>query len=310
MDQKTTITDRPAPSILERDGARSAETKPADSPSSGSGSVLETVVEGGDSWARLNLRELWEYRELTYFLAWREIKVRYKQTVIGIAWTLLQPLLTMVVFTIFFGRLGRIPSDGVAYPIFSLAALVPWTFFANGVTQSANSLVANANLLKKVYFPRLAIPISSVLSGAIDFCVAFILLLILMVVYGAYPTPNVIFVPLFLGLAVVASLGAGLWLSALNVNYRDVRYVLPFFTQLWMLATPIAYPSSLLPEPWRSIYGLNPMAGVVEGFRWSLLGVGNSPGGLVWVSAAVSLFLLVSGALYFRQMERTFSDTV
>jgi lipopolysaccharide transport system permease protein len=272
--------------------------------------VLETVVEGGDSWARLNLRELWEYRELTYFLAWREIKVRYKQTVIGIAWTLLQPLLTMVVFTIFFGRLGRIPSDGVAYPIFSLAALVPWTFFANGVTQSANSLVANANLLKKVYFPRLAIPISSVLSGAIDFCVAFILLLILMVVYGAYPTPNVIFVPLFLGLAVVASLGAGLWLSALNVNYRDVRYVLPFFTQLWMLATPIAYPSSLLPEPWRSIYGLNPMAGVVEGFRWSLLGVGNSPGGLVWVSAAVSLFLLVSGALYFRQMERTFSDTV
>jgi len=261
-------------------------------------------------WVSLDLRTLWQYRELLYFLIWRDIKVRYKQTVLGGAWAIIQPFFTMVVFTIFFGRLAKIPSDGIPYPIFSYAALVPWTFFANGLTQSANSLVGNANLIQKVYFPRLAIPVATVLSGVVDFLLAFALLLAMMLFYGIMPTINTLWLPLFLLLALVTALGVGLWLSAMNVEYRDLRYVVPFLTQIWLFATPVAYPSSLLSEPWRTIYGLNPMVGVVEGFRWALLGSNAAPGLMTLVSSAAALAILISGAFYFRRMEKTFADTV
>jgi lipopolysaccharide transport system permease protein len=258
----------------------------------------------------LKLGELWEYRELLLFLAWRDIKVRYKQTALGAAWAIIQPFFTMVVFSLFFGKLANIPSDGVPYPVFAYAALVPWTFFANGVTQSADSLVGSANLLRKVYFPRLAIPIASVLAGVIDFVIAFTVLLILMAVYGVVPTANVLWLPFLLVLALVTALGVGLWLSALNVEFRDVRYVVPFLIQFWLFATPIAYPSSLLSEPWRTIYGLNPMAGVVEGFRWALIGTNTAPGPIIAVSSVAALAMLVGGAYYFRRMEATFADRV
>lgn len=267
-------------------------------------------IEPSRGWVPLRLRELWEYRELLFFLTWRDIKVRYKQTALGAAWALLQPLMTMVVFSLFFGKLAKLPSDGVPYPIFSLAALVPWTFFAYGLTQSANSLVGSANLIKKVYFPRLVVPISSVVSGAVDFLLAFGLLLAMMLGYGIVPSVNAIFIPLFVALAFVTSLGVGLWLSALNVEYRDIRYVVPFLTQFWMFATPIAYSSSLVPEVWRPLYGLNPMVGVVEGFRWSLLGTHSEPGLMVAASAVAAVGLLVSGAFYFRRMEKNFADRV
>lgn len=261
-------------------------------------------------WVSLKLNELWEYRELLYFLIWRDIKVRYKQTALGAAWAIIQPFFTMVVFSLFFGKLAKMPSDGIPYPIFCFAALVPWTFFANGLTQSSNSLVGSANLITKVYFPRLTIPIASVLSGVVDFALAFIVLLGMMLYYGLLPTVNVLWLPLFLLLALIASLGVGLWLSALNVEYRDVRHVVPFITQFWLFATPIAYPSSLLSEPWRTIYGLNPMVGVVEGFRWALLGTKTSPGPLIAVSSTAALVILVTGAFYFRRMEKTFADVV
>jgi lipopolysaccharide transport system permease protein len=261
-------------------------------------------------WVSLKLRELWEYRELLYFLIWRDIKVRYKQTALGATWAIIQPFFTMVVFSLFFGRLAKVPSDGIPYPIFSFAALVPWTFFANGLGQSSNSLVGSANLITKVYFPRLTIPIASVLSGIVDFVLAFVVLLGMMLFYRMAPTANVLWLPLFLLLALVASLGVGLWLSALNVEYRDVRYVVPFITQFWLFVTPIAYPSSLLHEPWRTIYGLNPMVGVVEGFRWALLGTKTAPGPIIAVSSAAALLILITGAFYFRRMEKTFADIV
>jgi lipopolysaccharide transport system permease protein len=261
-------------------------------------------------WVSLKLHELWEYRELLYFLIWRDIKVRYKQTALGATWAIIQPFFTMVVFSLFFGRLAKVPSDGIPYPIFSFAALVPWTFFANGLTQSSNSLVGSANLITKVYFPRLTIPIASVLSGIVDFVLAFIVLVGMMLYYGMMPTLNVLWLPLFLLLALVASLGVGLWLSALNVEYRDVRYVVPFITQFWLFVTPIAYPSSLLHEPWRSLYGLNPMVGVVEGFRWALLRTNTAPGPIIAVSSLAALVILVTGAFYFRRMEKTFADIV
>ena len=261
-------------------------------------------------WVSINVGELWEYRELLYFLTWRDIKVRYKQTVLGAAWAVLQPFLTMVLFSLFFGKLAKIPSDGVPYPIFAYAALVPWTFFAYGLTQSSNSLVASANLLKKVYFPRLFIPLSSVMSGAVDFCLAFVVLLGMMVYFDRWPTVNVVWLPLFLLLASVTAIGVGLWLSALNVRFRDVRYTIPFLTQFWLFATPIAYPSSLLPEPWRTVYGVNPMAGVVEGFRWALLGTDTQPGPMIAVSSLAAVALLVTGVCYFRRMEKTFADVV
>ncbi|MEO6457180.1 MAG: ABC transporter permease [Chloroflexia bacterium] len=267
-------------------------------------------IKPSRGWVSLNLHELWEYRELLYFLVWRDIKVRYKQTALGAAWAIIQPFFTMVVFTLFFGRLAKIPSDGIPYPVFAYAALVPWTFFANGLSQSANSLVGSAHLITKVYFPRLAVPIATVLSGVVDFVLAFIVLLGMLLVYGILPTFNVVWLPLFLLLALVTSLGVGLWLSALNVQFRDVRYVVPFLTQIWLFATPIAYPSSLLPEAWRTLYGLNPMVGVVEGFRWALLGANTAPGPIIGVSALAASALLVSGLYYFRRMEKTFADVV
>src|SRR5437763_1711178 len=235
-------------------------------------------IEPATGWVSLKLRELWEYRELVYFLVWRDVKVRYKQTVLGAAWAIIQPFLTMVVFSLFFGQLAKVPSDGVPYPIFSYTALVPWTIFSYGLGQASNSLVSSAALIQKVYFPRLAAPIAVVLSSIVDFIPAFLVLLGMMLWYGMLPTIHVLWLPLFLLLALVTSLGVGLWLSALNVQFRDIRYTVPFITQFWMFATPIAYPSSLLREPWRTVYGLNPMVGVVEAFRWALLGAKTALG--------------------------------
>jgi len=267
-------------------------------------------IEPSKGWVSLKLNELWEYRELLYFLTWRDIKVRYKQTVMGAAWAIIQPFFTMVVFSVFFGRLAKMPSDGIPYPIFSYSALVPWTFFAQGLNQSSNSLVGSARLIKKIYFPRLAMPIATVLSGLVDFILAFVVLLAMMLAYGIMPTSNVLWLPLLLLLALVTSLGVGLWLSAMNVQFRDVHYIVPFIVQVWLFVTPIAYPSSLLSEPWRTLYGLNPMVGVVEGFRWALLGTDTAPGLVVAFSSLVALVLLVSGAFYFRRMEKTFADVV
>jgi lipopolysaccharide transport system permease protein len=269
-----------------------------------------TIIRASGGWRSLDLTDLWQYRELLYFLAWRDIKVRYKQTVLGAAWAIIQPFLTMVVFSLFFGKLAMMPSDGVPYPIFAYAALVPWTFFANGLSQAANSLVGSANLIKKVYFPRLIIPISCVLSGIVDFVLAFLVLLGMMLYYGIAPRANIIWLPLLLVLALATALGAGFWLSAMNVQFRDVRYTIPFLTQFWLFATPIAYPSSLLSDPWRIVYGLNPMVGVVEGFRWALLGTETAPGAAILTSSLAAAFLIVTGAFYFRRMEKTFADIV
>lgn len=267
-----------------------------------------TVIEPTRGWASLKLDVVWQYRELLYFFVWRDIKVRYKQTVMGASWAVIQPLFTMVVFSLFFGRLAKVPSDGLPYPIFSYAALVPWTFFANALTQGSNSLVNSANMLKKVYFPRLTIPAATVIAGLVDFVLAFIVLLGMMFYFHVAPTINALWVPLFLLLALVTSLGVGLWLSAMNVQFRDVRYTVPFLVQAWLFATPIAYPSSLLSEPWRTLYAINPMVGVVEGFRWALLGTDTAPGPIIIVSSLVAVALLASGAFYFRRMERTFAD--
>ena len=261
-------------------------------------------------WQPLDLKQLWQYRELMYFLSWRDIKVRYKQTALGAAWAMIQPFMTMVVFSIFFGNLAKMPSDGIPYPLFAYAALVPWTFFANSLTQASNSLVQNSNMLKKIYFPRLVMPISSVISGTVDFVFAFIVLVAMMLFYGILPTVNIVWLPFLMLLALGTALGVGLWLSALNVQYRDVRYVIPFLIQVWLFATPIAYPSSLLTEPWRTLYGLNPMVGVVEGFRWALLGTETAPGTEVVVSSLAAVIILVTGAFYFRRLEKTFADIV
>src|SRR5438067_3315614 len=260
--------------------------------------------------ASLGLKELWEYRELLYFLTWRDIKVRYKQTVLGAAWAIIQPFFMMVVFSLFFGRLAHVPSDGISYPVFAYCALLPWQLFAHSLIESSNSLVANERLITKVYFPRLVVPISAVLGGLIDFAIAFVILLLMMAYYGIVPGLAVLTLPLFILLAVMTALGVGLWLSALNVQYRDVRYTIGFLTQFWLFATPVAYPSSIVPEKWRALYGLNPMAGVVEGFRWALLGKANPPGALLAVSVVAVLLLLVGGLYYFRRMEQTFADIV
>lgn len=269
------------------------------------------VIEPSRGWVSLQLRELWQYRELLYFMTVRDVSVRYKQTVIGAAWAIIQPFMTMIVFSLFFGRLAGVPSDGLPYPIFSYTALVPWTFFSNGLTYSANSLVGNANLIKKVYFPRLAIPLSTVLSSGIDLILAFVILLIMMLLYGIVPTINVIWLPFLLLLTFLTSLGVGLWLSAMNVQFRDIRYVVPFLTQFWLFITPIAYSSNLIENDFlRALYGINPMTGVVEGFRWALLGANTAPGLIILVSSLVSLVLFVSGLYYFRRMEKTFADVV
>lgn len=258
----------------------------------------------------LELGEIWENRELLYFFIWRNIKVRYKQTVLGGAWAIIQPFLTMVVFSIFFGRLAGIPSDGVPYPIFTFAALVPWTFFANALTQAGNSLLEHERMITKIYFPRLLLPLSAVLSGLIDFAIAFAILIGMMFWYRLTPTIGILLVPFFILTATLTALGVGLWLSALNVQYRDVRYVIPFLVQFWLFSTPIAYPSSLVPQQWQFLYGLNPMAGVVEGFRWALLGTANISPGLILASFVMMLIVLVGGLYYFRRMEETFADVV
>jgi len=267
-------------------------------------------IEPARGLVSLRLGEFWAYRELLYFLIWRDVKVRYKQAALGIGWAVIQPVTTMIVFSIFFGKLGKMASDGIPYPIFSFAALVPWTLFSGGLSTAANSLVGNSNLIKKVYFPRLIIPVATVLAGVVDFAVAFVILLILMTFYGIYPTTRILWLPLFLLLTLISSMSVSLWLSALNVKYRDVKYVISFLTQIWLFATPVAYPSSLLPEPYRTIYAINPMVGVVEGFRWALLDTPNYPGAMTLVSSAVALLLLVSGAYYFRQMEKSFADVI
>jgi lipopolysaccharide transport system permease protein len=267
-------------------------------------------IQPSAGWVSLQLRELWEYRELLYFLIWRDIKVRYKQTVLGAGWAIIQPLFTMLVFSLFFGKLAKVPSDGIPYPLFSYTALVPWTFFAQGLSQSSDSLVGSSNLIKKIYFPRLAIPIGTVCAGMIDFGLAFSVLLVLEFSYHIHPTRHILWLPLFVLLALVTALGVGLWLSAFNVKYRDVKYVVPFFTQVWMFMTPIAYPSSLLSGKWRMVYSLNPMAGVVEAFRWALLGSKTAPSAEIAISCAAAVALLIGGAFYFRRMEKTFADVV
>src|SRR5919205_2217303 len=261
-------------------------------------------------WASLGLREVWEYRELLYFLTWRDVKVRYKQTALGAAWAVIQPFFMMIVFSLFFGKLGGIPSDGIPYPVFAFCALLPWQLFAHALSESSNSLVANERLITKVYFPRFIVPVSAVLGGLIDFAIAFVILLGMMAYYRIVPTAMVVTLPLFLLLALVTALGVGLWLSALNVQYRDVRYTIGFLTQFWLFATPVAYPSSIVPAQWRWLYGLNPMAGVVEGFRWALLGKTEGPGAMLAVSVAAVILIFVGGIYYFRRMERTFADVV
>ncbi len=268
------------------------------------------IIRPSSGWISLGLKELWEYRELLYFLTWRDIKVRYKQTVLGMAWAVIQPVFMMVVFTLFFGRLAGAPSDGTPYPIFVYCALLPWQLFAHALTESSNSLVANERLITKVYFPRLVIPLSTVLAGLVDFAIAFVVLVALMWFYGIAPSWSAWTLPFFILLAVMTAFGVGLWLSALNVQYRDVRYTLTFLTQLWLLATPVAYSSSLVPESWRAVYGVNPMTGVVDGFRWALLGKGEEPGGLMAISICVVILILISGLFYFRRMEDTFADVV
>jgi lipopolysaccharide transport system permease protein len=273
-------------------------------------SLPVTFISPAKSWAALNLAELWHYRDLLYILAWRDIKVRYKQTAIGAAWVILQPLLTMVVFSILFGELAGFPSGDVPYPVFTYTALLPWQLFAHALTASSTSLVANQQLITKVYFPRLVIPLASVVSGMVDFFIAFLVLLGMMWLYNIPLTTSILAMPVFLLLAVLTALAAGLWLSAMNVQYRDVGYTLPFLTQFLFFVTPVAYSSAIIPRAWQALYGLNPMAGVVEGFRWALLG----ESGLSWpqllASTGVVILALVSGLFYFRRMEDTFADVI
>ena len=264
-------------------------------------------VSGG---VRLNLGDLWEYRELLYFLVWRDLKVRYKQTVLGAAWAIIQPLLLMLVFTVFFGRLIGVPSEGLPYSIFAYTALLPWQLFARALSDASVSLVANERVITKVYFPRLLVPAAAVISSLVDFAIAFVLLLGMMLFYGVYPGSAIIALPVFILLALIAALGVGFWLSALNVIYRDVRYTLPFLTQLWMFATPVVYPSSLVPREWWFLYSLNPMVGVVEGFRWSLLGKAAPSETMLVVSAAAVLFIFGAGIVYFGRMEQTLADVI
>ncbi len=270
----------------------------------------EILIEPSRGWQALGLKELWEFRELFYFLAWRDIKVRYKQTALGASWAILQPLLSMLIFTLIFGILAKIPSDGLPYPLFAYSALLPWQLFVYALTQSSNSLIENARLISKVYFPRLVVPLASVVAGVVDFFIAFSILILLMFYYGVVPTWGVLALPFFLILALGAAMSVGLWMSALNVKYRDVRYTVPFLAQAWMFATPIVYPSSMIPEAWRWLYGLNPMAGVVEGFRWALLGTEILHLPLILVSATVVVIGLVGGLYYFKRMEKMFADLV
>lgn len=272
--------------------------------------TLITRIEPPHNLLELRLREVWSYRELLFFFVWRDLKVRYKQTVIGVAWVILQPLMSMGVFTIFFGRLAKLPSDGLPYPVFYFAALAPWTYFSTALTSATNVVVENQRVITKVYFPRMILPLSSVMSGLADFGIALVVLLAIVLGYGLRPGLQVIWLPFLLLLALATALGIGLWLSSLNALYRDVRYVTPFIVQFWMLASPVAYPSSLVPVKWRWLYGLNPMAGVIEGFRWALTGHGHAPGALLLASAGMVAVLVIGGLLFFQRMEGTVADLV
>jgi lipopolysaccharide transport system permease protein len=267
------------------------------------------VLRPASGWG-LGLAELWSRRELIYFFAWRDLKIRYKQTALGAFWAVLQPLVTMLVFSVFFGRLAKVPSSGLPYPVFTLAALVPWGFFSNAVSQAATSLVVNASLLTKIYFPRLAAPIASVLGCVVDFVVALVLFVIVAAYYGIHLGPRALWAPAFFLLAAIAAVGVGTWLAAINVEFRDVKYALPFLMQVWLLATPIAYPSTLIHGVWANVYALNPMVGVIDGFRWAFLGANLPLAQPVLTSTAAALALLVSGVVYFRRRERVFSDVI
>lgn len=273
-------------------------------------SVPVFVIRPSRGWMDLNLRELWQYRELLYILIWRDIKVRYKQTVIGAAWAVIQPFFAMIVFSLFFGTLAKIPSEGLPYPIFAYSALLPWQFFAKALTEASTSLVVNERIITKVYFPRLLVPTAVVLAGLLDFGIAFLILLGMMVFYGIMPSWAIFTVPLFLLLTMMTALGVSFWLSALDVEYRDVRYTLPFLTQLWLFATPVVYPSTLIPQAWRALYGVNPMVGVIEGFRWALVGAPPPDLRMLLVSSVVVGLVFVSGLIYFRRMERTLADRI
>lgn len=270
-----------------------------------------TVIKPSSGWVALNLRDLWKYRELVYFLIWRDIKVRYKQAVLGIGWAIIQPILTMVIFTIIFGKFGKLPTDNsIPYPLFTFAALLPWQLFANALQRSGTSLVGSAHLITKIYFPRLIIPISAVVGGIVDFGISFIILIAMMFYFKVYPTWNMLWIIPFTILTLITALAVGLWLSALNVRYRDVQQMIPFLIQAWMYASPVAYSAKMITErSWQLAYGLNPLAGIIQGFRWSLLG-GSPPGELMWISASVMIILFISGLYYFRRMEKTFADTV
>jgi lipopolysaccharide transport system permease protein len=262
-------------------------------------------------WVALNLKDLWRYRELVYFMTWRDLKVRYKQTLLGASWAVLRPFLTMVVFSIFFGNLAKVPSDGLPYPIFAFTALLPWELFVTALSVSSRSLVVNSNMITKVYFPRIILPLSSILAGLVDFAIALLVLAGMMVYYGVRPGPALWTLPLFLLLLLVTAIGVGLWLSSLNVLYRDIGYITPFLTQFWMFITPIAYPASMVPAKWRLLFALNPMTGVVDGFRWALLdNQASAPGSMLVVSCLIAVALLVSGLFYFRRMERQFADMI
>ena len=269
-----------------------------------------TVICPSRGWVSLDLKGFWHYRELLLFLAWRDIKVRYTQTALGAAWAIIQPLLSMIVFTIFFGRLAKVPSDGIPYPLFAYTALVPWQLFAYALTESSNSVVLSERLITKVYFPKLVIPFASVLAGLVDFTIAFSLVIGMMIWYHVTPTWAVLTLPLFVLFTIATALAVGLWLSALNVQYRDVRHTLTFIVQFWLFASPVVYPSTLVPARWRPLYGLNPMAGVIEGFRWALLRKAPPPGPMLAVSILVTVVVLIGGLYYFRRMERTFADVV
>jgi lipopolysaccharide transport system permease protein len=283
--------------------------KPGDSQTT-SDKIPLFIIRPTKGWRFLDLRELWAYRELIYFLTWRDIKVRYKQTAIGIAWAILQPLAMMIAFTLFFGVLAKIPSEGVAYPLFTYAALMPWQLFSRAVSESTNSLVTDQRLITRVYFPRIIVPLATTLAAVADFAISAGLFVVLMFIYGVTPGKTIILFPFFVLLMLVTVLGVGFWLSALNVEYRDVMYVVPFLNQFWLFITPVVYPSSFVPEQWQVLYGLNPMVGVIEGFRWTLLGVGEGPSIMLAVSALVSVSLFVSGIIWFRRRERTFVDAV
>lgn len=286
------------------------ETESTTEPETPAEALPITIIRPPRGWIALNLKELWQYRELLLFLAWRDVSVRYKQTALGAAWAIIQPFVAMVIFSVVFGELAKIPSDDVPYPLFSYAALLPWQFFATALSSAASSLVNDEKLITKIYFPRLIIPVASVLPAAIDFLIAFVILLGMMLFYHTLPTWRIVWLPLFLLLAAVTALGVGLWLAAFNVQYRDFRYVIPFLLQVWMYASPVVYSSTIIPERWRLLFGINPMTGVIGGFRWALLGTETAPGPLMLISAATALVFLIVGAFYFRRMESSFADVI